>query len=464
MADHTFRKLSVLMPVFNERFTLEAIVERVLTSPVGLELELVIVDDCSSDGSSQLMDRLAARDSRIKVIHQPKNGGKGTAIRTAIAHMTGDIAVVQDADLEYDPHEFPALVQPILDDRADAVFGSRYAGNARKVPGFWHTQVNRFLTFASNVLNNLVLTDMETCYKVVRADVLKQLRLRSATFTLEPELTSRLAQWGARIYEVPISYAGRSFLEGKKIRPIDGVKAIGEMLRCRFIDRRFTDNEHFAALKTCDAARGAQRWVWEQIREHVGNRVLHVDGGVGSLSGHFLSRERLIVAESDAVCGGQLQHRFARRANLSIDPGALDNTFNVERWRRERIDTVLWADWLGRGLGGEFIERCADLLPENGQLIAFLPVASNESDRLVKDRLAERGFDTIVVRSLARLPRFCGARVGAWFDSLSPARRLSWVNRLLPLLQRSDRVCQGPALFEVIVARRRAAQASRLAA
>jgi hypothetical protein len=229
-----FMKLSVLMPIYNERKTLEKIVQRVLASPVCLEIEIIAVDDASTDGSWELLQQLSKADPRIHAIRQPKNSGKGAAIRTAIQHITGDVAIVQDADLEYDPQEYPLLLQPILDGKADAVFGSRFTGHTRHVVSFWHSLINKLLTLLSNMLNDLTLTDMETCYKMVRVDVLKQLRLTCKSFTFEPELTCRLAQCRARIYEVPISYFARSYQDGKKIRAMDGLQAIWAILRSKF--------------------------------------------------------------------------------------------------------------------------------------------------------------------------------------------------------------------------------------
>jgi glycosyltransferase involved in cell wall biosynthesis len=258
-AGEQLRRLSVLMPVYNECRTLREIVTRVLSSPVPLEIELIIVDDCSSDGSWEVIKELAAADGRIKALRHERNEGKGAALRTAIAQISGEVAIVQDADLEYDPHEYRLLLPPILSGNADAVFGSRYAGTPRRVTPFWHTLINRGLTLLSNIVNNLWLTDMETCYKMVRADVLKHLRLTSRTFTFEPELTCRLAQWGARIYEVPISYNSRGYREGKKIRPRDGFLALGEIVRAGFLDRRFMNHVGIPDQKIPVALRSRNR-------------------------------------------------------------------------------------------------------------------------------------------------------------------------------------------------------------
>jgi glycosyltransferase involved in cell wall biosynthesis len=235
----TLAKLSVLMPVYNEESTIKTIVDRVLAAPIDLEIELICVDDGSTDRSPDLLDELASSDQRVRVIKQPRNMGKGRAIRTAIETATGDLAIVQDADLEYDPADYARVLAPLIEGKADAVFGSRFASSQeRRVLYFWHSLGNRLLTTLSNMMTDLNLTDMETCYKAARLDLLKDLRLTSDRFGFEPEITARLARAGARIYEVPINYHGRTYEEGKHITWRDGFQAIWLIFKFGLIDRR----------------------------------------------------------------------------------------------------------------------------------------------------------------------------------------------------------------------------------
>ncbi|MCX5756229.1 MAG: glycosyltransferase family 2 protein [Gemmatimonadetes bacterium] len=221
--------LSVLIPVYNERATIDTIVTQVRTVPV--HKQIICVDDCSSDGTADILRAMKAAGTIDVLIFHEVNRGKGAAIRTALAVSTGNVIIVQDADLEYDPSDWPTLLDPIVDGRADAVFGSRFLGGPHRVLYFWHSVGNTVLTLFSNMLTNLNLTDMETCYKAIRGEVARSLVLTSDRFGFEPEVTARLARSKVRIFEVPISYSGRTYAEGKKIGWKDGVAAIWHIIK-----------------------------------------------------------------------------------------------------------------------------------------------------------------------------------------------------------------------------------------
>ncbi|HMA24711.1 MAG TPA: glycosyltransferase family 2 protein [Gemmatimonadaceae bacterium] len=218
-------RLSVLIPVYNERETIDIIVDQVRATPIAKEI--ICVDDASTDGTKEVLEALLAQGKIDKLYRQPENRGKGAAIRQALSMSTGDIVIVQDADLEYDPADWPTLLEPILDGRADACFGSRFLGGTHRVLYYWHSVGNHLLTVYSNMLTNLNLTDMETCYKAMRGDLARSLlpKLTAERFGFEPEITARLAAANARIYEVPIGYSGRTYAEGKKIGWKDGIAA-----------------------------------------------------------------------------------------------------------------------------------------------------------------------------------------------------------------------------------------------
>ena len=228
-------KLTIIMPAYNEKETIAEIVRKVQAVDVGCEKELIIVDDASIDGTKDVLKSMIGQPN-LRIIFHEKNCGKGAAIRTGVAHVTGEIVLIQDADLEYDPQDYPRLLRPILEGRADVVYGNRFHGETHRVLYFWHAVGNRMLTLACNILTNLNLSDMEVGYKAFRADIFHRIRIRSDRFGFEPEVTGKVAKLGCRIYEVPISYYGRTYAEGKKITWRDGFEALWCIVRYRFFD------------------------------------------------------------------------------------------------------------------------------------------------------------------------------------------------------------------------------------
>lgn len=233
------QRLSIVIPVYNERETLAELVRRVLAAELEMEKELILVDDASVDGSEKIIEQILREHDRvpIKVVMHKKNEGKGASLRDGFAQVSGDIVLIQDADLEYNPNDYPRLLKPILDGRADVVYGSRFTGGQEhRVLYFWHYVGNKMVTTLSNMCTNLNLTDMETCYKVFRREAVEKLNIKSNRFGVEPEMTAKIARAGWRVYEVGVSYSGRTYAEGKKITWKDGLKALITIIRFRFFD------------------------------------------------------------------------------------------------------------------------------------------------------------------------------------------------------------------------------------
>lgn len=296
------KHLSVVMPVYNERYLVTEAVRRVLAveSPWIDRLDLIIVDDGSTDGTREILRRLAAEHpERITYVEHAENRGKGAAVRTGIAKAKGVVTVIQDADLEYDPQDLPRLMVPFVEREADAVFGSRFLTHGyRRVLYNRHTLANQFLTTICNLLTDLNLTDMETCYKAVRTELLQSIPIRSHDFRVEPELTFKLAKRGARIFEVPISYAGRTYEEGKKIGVKDGILAMGAMLRWWLVDDLYRPDAYGSnILVDLAGAPNFNRWMGDVLRPHLGARVLEVGAGIGNLTRVLVPRERYTATD-----------------------------------------------------------------------------------------------------------------------------------------------------------------------
>ena len=297
-------KVSVLVPVYNERFLAAESIRRVLAvhHPSIRELEVVVVDDGSTDGTREVLRALAREHPAIRYIEHERNRGKGAALRTALAHATGDVCVPHDADLEYHPDDLPRLVQPFLKEHADAVFGSRFLpGEYRRVLLFYHSVGNRLLTMLVNMLTNLNLSDMETCYKMVRARLLKSIPLRYDDFRIEAELTIKLAKRGAAIFETPIRYSGRTYAEGKKIGWVDGFRALGAIVRGALIDDLYLNDAYGGhILHSLSRARRFSRWMSDVIRPWVGRAVLEIGAGIGNLTIHLAPRDRYRATDINA--------------------------------------------------------------------------------------------------------------------------------------------------------------------
>jgi glycosyltransferase involved in cell wall biosynthesis/ubiquinone/menaquinone biosynthesis C-methylase UbiE len=322
------KKLSILIPVYNEKYTVEEVVDEVTRAelPAGIGREVVIVDDASTDGTTEIVDRLARERPELVVVHHAVNQGKGAATRAAIKRATGDVIVVQDADLEYSPREYARLLKPILAGDADVVFGSRFlAAESVRVLYFWHSMGNRFLTLVSNMLTDLNLTDMETCFKMARAEILKSMPIRSDRFGIEPELTAKFAKRGCRIYEVPVSYRGRTYQEGKKITWKDGIKAFFVMVYFRLVDDLYDASYGRPFDHSLLATHRFNAWVADKIRPWVGEEVLQVDAGMGEVTRHLLPRARFVAADTNAQHLAFLENLFEQNRRVSIANWGLES-------------------------------------------------------------------------------------------------------------------------------------------
>lgn len=462
------RKLTVLMPVYNEARTLESIVERVLAAPIDLDIEIVAVDDGSSDRSAEVLQKLAARDDRIRVVEHARNRGKGRAIRTGIENMTGDIAIVQDSDLEYDPREYPRILKPILEGHADAVYGSRFAASEeRRVLFYWHSLGNKLLTMFSNMANDLNLTDMETGYKAVRGDILRKLRLTSDRFGIEPEMTARLAQWGARIYEVPISYHGRTYAEGKNIGWRDGVAALWLIFKFRFLDTRFSMEHGKATLEGLSKAPGITAWTLDQVRHHLGERVLEAGCGIGNFTTGLLGKEKLHVIDIDPMYIADVRRRYGHLQNVTVEEADLEDP-EVYREMGD-FDSVICVNVLEHlDTPVTALEGFHDVLRPGGVALLLVPAHPwlySATDEAIEHRkrytaddlrreLGAAGFEVESVEQFNRL-----GVLGWWFNKrIGKAAISPWQGRLfallMPIAKLVERFKRLPGLSYIAVGRK----------
>jgi glycosyltransferase involved in cell wall biosynthesis len=390
-------KLSVVMPAYNERDTIAEIVRRVCE--IAIDKELIIVDDCSQDGTRDELAKLGLRASgdqvviagssgvqnHLRLLVHDVNQGKGAAVRDGIAAATGELVLIQDADLEYDPHDYHRLLQPILDGKGDVVYGSRFTGSPRRVLYFWHSVGNWILTSLSNMFTNLNLTDMETCYKVFRASFIKGVPIRSNRFGFEPEITAKMARKHARVYEVSISYDGRSYREGKKIGWKDGVAAVWTIVKYAIVSDLGEKEEGHVTLRRMAVLDRYNAWLWEKVAPFVSGKVLEVGAGVGNMTRQICAGTEVVATDADPHYLEVLRRTFdgysrVRVSELDLGKELPDDIGNG-------FGTVLCLNVL------EHIEddaaalrRMRDVLTPGGRAVLIVPASSSlygEIDRSI---------------------------------------------------------------------------------
>lgn len=465
-------KLSIVMPAYNEERTLREIVQRVLSVPLpGMERELVIVDDGSKDGTREILRELDGQNG-IRAIYQPRNMGKGAAVWTGMRASTGDIVLVQDADLEYDPREYPTLLGPILEGEADVVYGSRFLGTPRghRVLYFWHTVGNRLLTLMSNVFTNLNLTDMETCYKVLVRDVVDRLDIESKRFGIEPEITCKVSRMRARIFEVPISYHGRTYDEGKKIGLKDAFQAVWVILKY-FRWEAPKDDVGAITLRRMSRLGPYNAWLHARFEKYLGRRVLEVGSGVGNQTRFFVERERVVASDIEPHYVRELTGHYGDRSNVRIASFRFPlSDADRDDLHRERLDTIVCLNVLehiedDRGTLRDF----ASALSSGGHLALLVPALPSLYGTLdvylrhfrrygreeLKAKVEEAGFAVDEIRFLNRPGVF-----GWWLNSkvlrrkVLPKGQLSAFRWILPLLRLEESSSPSFGMSLLVLARR----------
>jgi len=464
-------RLSVMVPVYNERHVVEASLRRVLAlqDPLISSLELIVVDDQSTDGTWNILQRIATEDSRIVLLRNERNLGKGAAIRKAIEYSTGDVSIIHDADLEYDPSDIPSLLLPFAKEGADAVFGSRYLSSPyRRALLHRHTTINKLLTSASNWLTDLNLTDLETCYKAVKTDLLKSIPIRSNDFRFEVEITFKLAKRRARIFEAPIRYLPRTQEEGKKIRARDGLLAIMSMIHFWLIDDLYAEDEYGSSiLSGLKHARRLNFWIGKTLRPFIGDRVLEVGAGVATLTNQFIPRELYVAGDANPHCLRYLQSFSFGKPYLhviNLDAQEPEHFNGLE----ERFDTALVVNvlervpeetlalqniWSALKTGG----RALIVVPQDPELYGELDKALQRCERYTVPKLEKvligAGFR---VEEIFDFNRF--SVPGWWLNGKLLRRKrisrfqLKLVDLAMPFLAKIDRIWPWTGLSLIAVA------------
>jgi SAM-dependent methyltransferase len=466
------RLLSILVAAYNEEEYLATSILRALEAPLpeGLESEVVAVDDGSTDCTPQIMDELAERyPGRVRVFHHKVNAGKGAAIRTALEHAAGEFGVIQDGDLEYDPAEYPKVLGPLLANQADVVYGSRFLiSGERRVIYYWHALANHWLTTACNMAADINLTDMETCYKAFRITLARSIPIRSNRFGMEPELTIKFAKRQASIYEVPISYYGRTYDDGKKIGAMDAVSALAVILRGYFTRDIYMD----PGAKILDSLAGTKRfnrWMADTVRPFVGTHVLELGAGIGNMTQHLARGRKIYVASDiDAEHIARLRVRFRGRPNLEVRRCDLCNAADFQPLAGS-FDSVVCLNVLEHvedDLGA--LRNIFSALKPGGRAIILVPQDQKAygtldealghfrrySEAQLRARMQEAGFEVERVLHFNRVTRPGWRFNGQVLKRRSFSRfQLRVFDTLVPLWRRIDRHFPWPAVSVIAIGR-----------
>jgi glycosyltransferase involved in cell wall biosynthesis len=463
--------LTVLVPVYNERHLVEVSLRRVLALEHELikHLQVIVVDDRSNDGSWSVLQRLAAADNRIVLLRHDQNQGKGAAIQTALTRATGEICIVHDADLEYNPEDIPSLLAPFAYEGADAVFGSRYLPSVyHRALMYRHTLMNKFLTVFGNCFSDLNLSDIETGYKAVSTDLLKSIPIRSNDFRFEVEIAFKLAKRRARIFEAPIRYSPRSYQEGKKISPKDGLLALLAMVRFWLIDDVYHCDEYGSAiLERLESTRRFNLWMGSNLRPYVGDRVLEIGAGIGNLTNQFIPRDSYVASDINPNYLRYLRSYAMGKPYLevrNIDASVPEHFVGLER----QFDTVLMVNVLEhlpdeqtalRNIRSALMPggRAVILVPAHPALYGSLDDVLGHRERYTAAKLQQSLEDAgFCVEKLFDFNRF--SVPGWWFNGKVLHRKtfsrvqLKIVNSVVPLAKVADHLLPWQGLSLVAVA------------